>query len=342
MSDPILIWGAGAIGGTMGAYLVRAGHPVLFVDLVAEHVAEIAAGRLRISGPIDEFTVGAPAVTPDRLTGHFRRIFLAVKAHHTEGAARMLLPHLAPDGYVVSMQNGLNEITIAGIVGKQRTIGAFVNYGADWHGPGEIMFGNRGAVVVGELDGSTTPRLTALHATLKDFEPNAVLSDNIWGYLWGKCAYGSLLKASALTNETIANFIRSPALRQLNVRLVQEVLAVAAAEGVAVLGFNGFDPESFRRNDAAGIGASIEQMTGFNRRTAKPRSGIWRDLAVRKRQTDVAAQLGPVVATAEHHGIAVPTIRKLIALIGAIERGEREMGLPLAEELAEVARAAAA
>ncbi len=63
MAEPIVIWGAGAIGGTIGAHLVRAGHEVLFVDVVAEHVAEIAAGRLRIDGPVSSFTTGGPAAT---------------------------------------------------------------------------------------------------------------------------------------------------------------------------------------------------------------------------------------------------------------------------------------
>lgn len=75
----------------------------------------------------------------------------------------MLAPHLTEHGYVVSCQNGLNELVIAESVGKARTIGAFVNFGADWEAPGHIAFGNRGAVVLGELDGQTTARLTAPH-----------------------------------------------------------------------------------------------------------------------------------------------------------------------------------
>jgi 2-dehydropantoate 2-reductase len=340
--DPILIWGAGAIGGTIGAFLARAGHPVVFVDVEPDHVAAIAAGQLRVRGPVAEFTAGAPAFTPDRLEGRFRRVILAVKAHHTDAATRQIAPHLAEDGYVVSAQNGLNEIVIAGIVGRGRTIGAFVNFGADWHGPGDILYANRGAVVVGELYGARTERILALHRMLRDFEPDAVLTDDIWGYLWGKTGYGALLKASALTNETIADFIAVPALRPLVIGLVRELMAVAAAERVRPLGFNGFDPDAFARGDAAAIEASIVAMAEFNRGTAKPHSGVWRDLAVRKRPTDSAAQLAPVLAAAERHGLPVPVTRHLIALIGAVERGERQIGMPLAEELRDVAVAAAA
>ncbi|HYF07766.1 MAG TPA: 2-dehydropantoate 2-reductase, partial [Acetobacteraceae bacterium] len=132
MAEPILIWGAGAIGDTVGASLARAGHPVLLVDVVAEHVRQVAEHGLAIEGPIAAFTARMPAVTPEALTGRYRTILLAVKSTHTEQATRALLPHLAEDGAVASFQNGLNELTIAEIVGRGRTLGAFVNFSADY------------------------------------------------------------------------------------------------------------------------------------------------------------------------------------------------------------------
>ncbi|MBW6396883.1 2-dehydropantoate 2-reductase [Roseomonas sp. HJA6] len=337
--DPILVWGAGAIGGTIGAFLRRAGHDVTFVDLVEDHVAAIAGGGLTIRGPVAEFTTGGPAFTPAALSGRFRRVILAVKAHHTADAARALAPHLTEDGYVVSAQNGLNELVLADILGASRVIGAFVNFGADWHGPGDILYANRGAVVLGELDGARTPRILALHALLRDFDAVTVIADDIFAYLWGKIGYGALLKASALTNETIADFIDAPALRPLHLALIGEVMAVATAAGVRPIGFNGYDPDAFGRGDAAAIDASIAAIAAFNRATAKPRSGIWRDLAVRRRPTDAGAQLAPVLAMARRHGIATPVLDRLVALIGAVERGEREIGMELAENLLGIATA---
>jgi 2-dehydropantoate 2-reductase len=337
----MVIWGAGAIGGTIGAYLAQAGQEVLFVDVVPEHVEAIAAGRLRIEGPVDSFTTGGAAVTPERMTGKHKRILLAVKAHHTEAATRALAPFLAEDGMVVSCQNGLNELVIADIVGRQRTIGAFVNFGADYIEPGRILFGNRAAVVVGELDGVETPRIRDLHAQLQVFEPDAVLTDNVFGYLWGKAGYGAILKASALDNDSIADFIAAPKRRALIVALVREILAVAAAEKVSVLGFNGFDPEGFARNDAAAIEASMQRMEAFNRGSAKSHSGIWRDLAVRKRQSDVAAQLAPVRAAARRHGLATPIADRLVALITEVEQGRRMIGPDSADALSAAVKEAA-
>lgn len=336
-AEPVVIWGAGAIGGTIGAFLRRAGVPVTFVDVVPEHVAAINAGQLSIEGPIAQFTTGGRAFLPQDFSGRHKLIILAVKAHHTEGATRALAPFLAEDGAVVSCQNGLNELVIAEIVGRARTIGSFVNFGADYLAPGRILYGVRGAVVVGELDGATTPRIAALHETLKLFEPDAVLSDNVFGFLWGKAGYGAMLKSSALTHDSIADFVGDPARRRLIVGIIREILSIAAAEGVTPIGFDGFDPAPFAANDAAGIDACMAVMERYNRGSAKTHSGIWRDLAVRKRQTDVAAQLAPVRAAARRHGIPTPMADKLVELITAIEQGQREQSGALADELGRLA-----
>jgi 2-dehydropantoate 2-reductase len=338
MTEPIVIWGAGAIGGIIGAHLVRAGQPVLFVDQVAEHLAEIRAGRLRIEGPVAAFTAGGEALLPADVRGRHRLVLLAVKAHHTEAALRDILPVLAPDGAVVSCQNGLNELVIAQHAGRARCIGAFVNFYADWLEPGRIHYAKRGAVVVGELDGARTPRIEALHALLRDaFEPDAVLSDNIFGYLWGKAGYGAILKASAITNDGMGDFIANVENRALIVSFVREVLAVARAEGVVPLGFDGFDPAVFMAGDVPGMAACLDGLAAMNRASAKSHSGIWRDLAVRKRPTDVGAQLAPVQAAAGRHGLRTPIADRLVALVAEIEAGRAAPGQGQIHSLRELA-----
>jgi len=326
MTDRILIWGAGAIGGTIGAILLRAGHDVTFVDTAADHIEAMRAHGLRITGPIDDFTVEPAAFLPDELEGTWPQVWLAVKAHHTEEACRALVPHLAPDGLVLSLQNGLCEDIIAGIVGRERTVGAFVNFSADYMAPGEIMFGGRGAVVLGELDGADTGRLRHLHETLLAFEPNAIMTDDIWSYLWGKLGYGAMLFAQALGQAGIADCLARPELLPLWRALAAEAIAVAIAEGVTPRGFNGFDPAAFAPGATeAQAAASVAAMVAFNRPNAKTHSGVWRDLAVRKRRTEVDVQIAPISAIGARHGIATPTIDRLVAQIHKVEAGTRAM-----------------
>ena len=334
MTGPVVVWGAGAIGGTIGAALARAGEDVIFVDRDADHVAAIKSGGIQIIGPVDPHVASARALMPDQVEGTYDRILLCVKAHDTEAATRSLLPHVARSGYVASVQNGLNERVIAEIVGVERTVGCFVNFGADYMRPGVVEFGGRGAVVVGELDGSRTLRIGELHKLLCKFDERAVLTENIWGFLWSKMIYGALLFATAVTNESIADLLDDPRYRDFFVRFGREVAAVAAAEGVALETFNGFYPEAFLPGASAEIiGRSFDEMVAHNRLSTKSHSGIWRDLAIRKRRTEVDAQLGPVVTIGAAHGLKTPITAAVIDAIHAVEDGREALSLAALDAL---------
>ena len=329
---PIVIWGAGAIGGTLGAYLIREGHDVLFVDVVEAHVEMLNSNGLRITGPIEEFTVPAQAITPNQLQDQYEIILLCTKAQHTQQATEQLLPHLCDDGYVVSVQNGLNELIIQEIVGKERTVGSFVNFGADYHEPGVIFFGGRGAVVLGELDGSTTKRIEYLRSLFIGFDENTRVTDDLFGYLWGKEAYGAILFVTALTNESIADALADADYRLIYIEAAKEVLQLATELGIKPRPFNGFEPRAFLDNDAEGINQSMDALVAFNRRSAKTHSGIWRDLAVRKRKTEVS-MFEPILAEGKRIGVAMPLTERWINMIHEIEDGERSLSVANLDEL---------
>jgi 2-dehydropantoate 2-reductase len=336
--DTILVWGGGAIGGTLAATWARAGHPVLMVDIDADHVEACRTRGLEIFGPVEAFTQRVASATPQEVSGGFRRTVLAVKAPQTAAALHRLRNHVTDDGFILSAQNGLNEIEIAKAVGAERTMGCFVNFGADWHGPGRILFGNRAAVVVGEIDGSLRPRTREMHALLAVFEPDAILTDNIWGYLWGKLAYGAMLFATATTADSMADNFADPARAWVFEALGREVMAVARARGVTPVGFNGFDPAAFMPEAShAQSQASIAALAEFNRHTAKTHSGIYRDLAVRKRKTEIDQQIGVIVDLARDAGVRTPVLARLIELIHDIEAGRRPLSIATFRRLEDAA-----
>ena len=332
----LLIWGAGAIGGTIGAYLARAGHDVTLVDSAGDHVDAIDRKGLHITGPIEDFTQRVRAFRPESLSGTWETIVLATKAHHTETAVRTLRPHLDNDGYVVSAQNGLNELAIADVVGAGHTMGAFVNFGADYIEPGVIHYGGRGTVVVGEIDGRVTKRLQALRDALVSFDENAFATTNIWGYLWGKEAYGAMLFATALTNESIADALADRKYRDIYIALAREILAVAQARRVTPESFDGFDPNAYLPTAGrAEAERSLDALVVHNRKSAKTHSGIWRDLAVRKRRTEVDAQLGIVVTLGQQLGVPTPLTARVVELIHEVEQGVRPQAVETMDSLVE-------
>jgi 2-dehydropantoate 2-reductase len=112
----------------------------------------------------------------------------------------------------------------------------------------------------------------------------------------------------------------------MNRALGTEILRVAAAEEVRPEGFNGFDPAAFHAGaDPAATRRSIDEMVAHNRRSAKSHSGIWRDLAVRKRKTEVDAQVAIIAEIAATHGLPTPLVDRIVRLINEVEDGKRPM-----------------
>ena len=152
------------------------------------------------------------------------------------------------------------------------------------------------------------------------FEPDAQLTDNIWGQLWGKLGYLSMVYATALTNESMFDHFNDSARFQVFRRLGSEAMAVARSQGVRPIGFSGFEPAAF----AAGASedearASMQALCAFRKKSAKSHSGIWRDIAVRKRRSEVDSQIGLIVQLGEQAGVATPMLALLARLIRDIE-----------------------
>ncbi|MDD9917023.1 MAG: ketopantoate reductase family protein, partial [Rhodospirillaceae bacterium] len=217
-----------------------------------------------------------------------------------------------------------NEPVIADLIGVERTVGAFINFGADYHGAGHIFYGGRSAVVVGEVDNSIRPRTERLHRLLKIFEENAILTDNISGYLWSKMGYISLLFATAMVDATIDEVMASEPHRPLLEALAREVMSVAEAKGLTLEGFDPYEPSGFTKDaDAAATRAAFETMVDYRNRSEKRHSGMWRDIAVRKRKTEVNQLLVPMVEEADAQGVPVPLNKRMIELVYDIEEGRR-------------------
>ncbi len=295
-----LVLGCGAIGGTVAAGLVRDGHEVLVCDTDPAVVSAINSAGLRIDGPVEQFTARpraiGPAELPDEIDGP---VLLAVKAHHTAAAAAVLPGRLGRDSFVVSLQNGLTCGVIADAVGEDRVVEAVVNFGADVLEPGVVLRGNRGTFMIGELDGGPSDRVTALVADIA----GAQATNQVVGFAWGKEAYGATLFATAVSDLPIYAVFDDPAYRALLTAVAAEVLDQAP---VTAQPLDGFDP--------ADLNGSLDRLAEFNRQSAKTHSGVYRDLAIRHRPTEVRAILGPLQGF---------LLRRIEELIVAIETGER-------------------
>ena len=165
---------------------------------------------------------------------------------------------------------------------------------------------------------------------------------DVWGYKWSKLAYGSLLFATALANESMSETLADPQHQTLLAALAREVTTIALGAGVTPVGFDGFDPAAFSGQAGAPQAAvALANMADHYRRSSKQRSGVWRDLAVRKRKTEVDTQIAEIVRVAQAQGLQAPVTRILIRLIQEVEQGTRMIDranlLAFADEVAALA-----
>jgi 2-dehydropantoate 2-reductase len=319
VSHDYTVVGAGAIGGTLAHHLARSGHRVTVVDADEAHVRAIRDDGLTIVRDGQRSAVPVTeACTPDGGPAQVDRVILAVKAQATEQALDWIEPRLGDDGFVVSLQNGLNEGTIAVRVGEHRTVGAFVNLFADVIGPGEIHDGGLGALVVGELDGSHSDRVRSVVADLQAWGP-ARATTNVTGFLWSKLGFGAMLTATALADAPMADLIDRH--RGLMHALAGEVFSVAAAQGIDLEPFDAFDPAPYAAGDPKAKDTATDRLVVWLRTQAKDRSGIWRDLAVRRRPTEVPTHYGEVMRVADRLGVLTPLLTHLLDQIRDLEAG---------------------
>ncbi len=326
----VTVVGAGAIGGTVGVQLHRGGHDVVLVDRDAAHVATINRDGFRISGLLDT-TERVQAIVPADLSdlvrdrGPVGMVVLAVKAMDTESAAEQIRPYLAPDGFIVSYQNGLNEQAIARIVGPERTIGAFVHFGGDLVEPAHVVLANRLKTCISELDGTDSKRIRTIAATLSAVT-DVEVTTNLEGYLWGKLCYAALGFVVSTVDAPIDEVVMVPEARTAIRGAVAEVIDVARAAGIELENIHGFEPREFDRrnpNLIAETNALFERWAEDGKTAIKRHMGIHRDIKVRKRRTEVDYQVGPVVERGRALGVPTPACELLVELVHQIEAGTR-------------------
>lgn len=327
------IVGAGAIGGITGAYLARAGHTVQFVDVVAEHVQAINERGLRVSGRAD-FTVRVTATIPEELRPPLGTVIIAVKSHHTLEALAAILPHLGTGEMVVSMQNGLVSRAVAGAVGQEAAVAACLSFGGYYAGPGHVVQGTAGSLGLGRLDGKVTAELVTLAEALSAVE-RAHATGDIFACIWAKMALGSLYFATATVDADVQEILDRTEHREALMEVCAETVAVAEAQGIHPVAFAGFDPNAMRfgDRDLAAVEASINGVRSFFDNPHQARTGIWLDLAVRKRRSEADAHLGALLAEAGRLGVRVPGNAALYVMVKQLEAGHRSFGWSNLNEL---------
>jgi 2-dehydropantoate 2-reductase len=339
----IALVGVGAIGGYVGGYLARAGCDVTLIDPWPEHVEAIRHNGLELTGvtEAERCVVQAPTlhVTEVQTLAKQRPIdiaFVSMKSYDTEWAILLIAPYLAPDGYVVSLQNCINEPRIAALVGWGKTVGCIAaTLSAELHAPGRIRRnaarggGNDPHAVfrVGEVHGRATRRLTELAEMIATVDTVSA-TNNLWGERWSKLCVNAMRNGiSAATGLGGVARDRDDHVRGFSIQLGGEAVRVGQALGYALEDIGNIDPERLAlaaegdRAAAEEVHALIAAGSNIRGRNELQRPSMAQDMA-KGRRTEIDYINGLIVERGREIGRPTPANARLTALVKRVERGE--------------------
>jgi 2-dehydropantoate 2-reductase len=339
MGHKIAIVGAGAVGGYAGAHMAQAGEDVTFIDPWPEHVEHMRKHGLRVTHARDvpEFStpVRALHVTDAQALSKEKPVdiaFVCMKSYDTAWATMMIRQYLAPDGFVVSLQNCMNEETVAGVVGWGKTLGCIASsISVNLPEPGHIHRGaGKGGAAhtvfrAGEVHGRITDRAKEV-CRLVAFSDSALVTGNLWGERWSKLVANVMQNGlSASTGLSGGQILQNETLRRFAARLGSEAIRVGQAQGYQLEDILHLPPETIAcagEGDEAALRRYDEQRLTDGKKTAsEQRPSMGQDMQ-KGRRTEIDFINGHVVREGEKVGIACRANAALTDIVKRVERGE--------------------
>ncbi len=321
----VLIIGAGAIGGTLGALLSRAGCDVTFLTKTEESAADIRSRGLTVRGVRGTFTARPRAeARAANLSWPMDAVLVAVKAYDLAGALGPVRPAIPADCPVVSLQNGICIEELEALVGPDRAVGCAVGWGATMHGPTEMELTSEGDLSIGCRSASGQARLEDLRSMLARAFRTAI-SEDILGTLYSKLMVNCCITTlGALSGTTLGQMLRLRSCRSLFISVMREAMITARAAKIQVPPFAGkLDYYAFFKGDGwlSDVRRHLTwRIMGMRYRRLK--SSSLQSLE-RGRLTEVDSFNGYVVRTARAHGLSAPLNERLTAMVHEIEQGRR-------------------
>ena len=339
MGKRIAYVGVGAVGGYVAGHLTRAGHDVTLIDPWPEHVEHMRRHGIELTGltAAERHTVPVNAlhITDVQRLVKEKQVdiaFLSVKSYDTEWAVQLIRPYLAPDGFVVSLQNCINEERIAQHVGWGRTVGCIASLIAvELYAPGRIkrtvpLGGDRHTVFrVGEPHGRVTRRVEEVAEMLRAVD-SAKVTTNLWGERWSKLVINSMRNGLSAATGLFGNqrdTQEGP--RWVSIRLGSEAVKVGQALGFQLEKMLGMEPEVLARAGEGHKDALTEitnvLMDGAKRRADDQRPSMAQDIS-KGRRTETDFINGYVAARGVEIGVPAPTHARMNEAVRRVERGE--------------------
>lgn len=330
----VAIYGAGAMGTLLGAYISAAGKEVDLITRNLAHVSALKERGARVVGH-DNFETKVTAITPDEMTGVYDIVFLMTKQRENSKVLPTIQDFLADDGVVCTLQNGLPEPSVMEVVGRKRCLGCAVSWGANTVEDGTAQLNSKKKKMVfylGSMDGHTE-KLNAVKEYL-ECAGKVVIEENFFGARWSKLALNSALSPlSAVTGLTFGEVAKKKQTRELALILLNEAFDVAKECGVTLEPIQGHDiAKLFGRGGKMKnfLASKLLYLGVLSHKNII--SGMYFDLRDKKK-CDIDYVNGVVLRLGSKFGVKTPVNEEVINLCHEIENGGRQISFENARML---------
>ncbi len=318
------IYGAGSLGTILGAYISKNGGKIELINRNKAHVEALQKQGATVTGTIN-FSQPVTAYTPAGMSGTYDIIFLMTKQQQNSEVVSYIKEFLAPDGVIVTLQNGIPELQIGEIVGEERVLGCTVAWGATMKGPGVCELTSAPDSItfsLGSLQPTPHKHMNAVKALLELMGPTEI-DKNFIGSRWSKLLINSAFSGmSAVLGCTFGEAADNKASRRIVQALIKECIDVCAAGNIKIEPIQGKDVVKlldYKNRIKKAISFFIIPIA--IRKHAKLKASMLQDLEKGKR-TEVDAINGVVSTYGRKVNTPTPMNDTVVDIIHRIENGE--------------------
>ncbi len=324
----IAIYGAGSLGTILGAYISKAGVAIELINRNKAHIEALKTKGAQVVGTV-QFVQPIIAYTPDEMSGLYDILFLMTKQQNNHKVVEMLKSYLAPDGVLVTFQNGLPEMQIAEILGEEHVLGCTVAWGATLQSPGVCELTSEPDALSFSLGAISAHRSKHFNKVkeLLELMGTVDVEENFIGTRWSKLLINASFSGmSAVLGCTFGEAAKPRASRRIVQALIKECIDVCQAGGIRIEPVQGKDIVKLL-NYANPIKKAFSYfiIPIAIRKHAKLKASMLQDLEKGK-QTEVDAINGAVSSYGRKVGYPTPMNDRVVEIIHSIEQGKLKPG----------------
>lgn len=320
----IAIYGAGSLGTILGAFISKAGVKIELINRNKAHVEALQTKGAQVVGTM-QFHQEVIAYTPEEMSGQYDIVFLMTKQQHNKEVVQMLKNFLAPDGVLVTFQNGLPEMQIAEVLGEERVLGSTVAWGATLKAPGICELTSEPDALSFSLGAISEKRSKHFDKVkeLLELMGTVDVEENFLGTRWSKLLINAAFSGmSAVLGCTFGEAAQPRDSRRIVQAIIKECIDVCKAGGIRIEPVQGKDiVKLLDYNNALKRAFSFFIIPIAIRKHAKLKASMLQDLEKGK-LTEVDAINGAVSEYGRKVGCPTPMNDQVVAIIHQIEKGE--------------------